>query len=151
MKYIFIFLILILKSKLLSSDYEVEFFFAFDESNQNIMEFEDLISLRQFRGKANWKDNNGEYGVVECMGNHTIIKGKKTILKMYCKEENNKNDNFVIKFDRDSEHYDAGVGQSAYLSAKGKYKKYKNMKCIYAVNLFESKGSIIKQKCKLIN
>ena len=29
------------------------------------------------------------------------------------------------------------------------YKDYKNMQCIYAVNLFENKGSIIKQKCKL--
>ena len=30
-----------------------------------------------------------------------------------------------------------------------KYSKYKSLKCIYAVNSFEDKGSIIKQKCNL--
>ena len=149
MKYLLIFIISMINFKLSSSNYEVEFFFALDANNQEKMEFSNVVTLRQFHGKANWKDNNGEYGVVECMGNHTVVKNKKTILRMYCKEENKNNDNFVIKFDRDSEHYDVGVGESIYISAIGKYKKYKDMKCIYAVNLFEGKGSIIKQKCKL--
>ena len=113
------------------------------------MKFTDEITLRQFKAKANWKDSIGNYGVVDCMGNHTIFKNDKTLLKMYCKEINKSNDNFVIMFDRNSENFEAGVGKSTYLDAVGKYKKYKNMQCIYAVNLFENKGSIIKQKCKL--
>ncbi|RPH06096.1 MAG: hypothetical protein CBD54_005150 [Alphaproteobacteria bacterium TMED194] len=68
---------------------------------------------------------------------------------MYCKEINKSNDNFVLMFDRNSENFNAGVGESTYLDAIGKYSKYKSLKCIYAVNSFEGKGSIIKQKCKL--
>ena len=132
-----------------ASNYEVEFFFTTDDRDFDVMKFTDEITLRQFKAKANWKDNIGNYGVVECMGNHTVFKSNKTLLKMYCKEINKSNDNFVIMFDRNSENFNAGVGKSIYLEAIGKYKKYKNMKCIYAVNLFEEKGSIIKQKCKL--
>ena len=115
----------------------------------HVMEFSGEITLRQFKGNANWKDNIGNYGVVECMGNHTILKSERTLLKMYCKEINKSNDNFVIMFERDSENVNVGVGKSTYIHAEGKYKNYKNIKCIYAVNLFENKGSIIKQKCKL--
>jgi len=132
-----------------ASNYEVEFFFTVDDRDLDIMEFSDEITLRQFKNNANWKDNAGNYGVVECMGNHTVFKSERTLLKMYCKEINKSNDNFVIMFERDSENFDAGVGKSTYIDAVGKYKSYKNIKCIYAVNQFESKGSIIKQKCKL--
>ena len=132
-----------------ASNYEVEFFFTVDDRDFDIMEFTDEITLRQFKSNANWKDNIGNYGVVECMGNHTIFKSERTLLKMYCKEINKSNDNFVIMFERDSENFDAGVGKSTYIDAVGKYKNYKNTKCIYAVNQFENKGSIIKQKCSL--
>ena len=132
-----------------ASNYEVEFFFTVDDRDFDIMEFTDEITLRQFKSNANWKDNIGNYGVVECMGNHTIFKSERTLLKMYCKEINKSNDNFVIMFERDSENFDAGVGKSTYIDAVGKYKNYKNIKCIYAVNQFENKGSIIKQKCNL--
>ena len=132
-----------------ASNYEVEFFFTVDDRDLDIMEFSDEITLRQFKNNANWKDNAGNYGVVECMGNHTVFKSERTLLKMYCKEINKSNDNFVIMFERDSENFDAGVGKSTYIDAVGKYKSYKNIKCIYAVNQFENKGSIIKQKCKL--
>ena len=134
---------------LFASNYEVEFFFTTDDRDFHVMEFTDELTLRQFKAKANWKDSLGNFGVVECMGNHTIFKNDKTLLKMYCKEINKRNDNFVIMFDRNSENFSAGVGKSIYLDAIGKYKDYKNLKCIYAVNLFEDKGSIIKQKCKL--
>ena len=134
---------------LFASNYEVEFFFTTDDRDFHVMKFTDELTLRQFKTKANWKDSLGNFGVVECMGNHTIFKNDKTILKMYCKEINKSNDNFVIMFDRNSENFNAGVGKSTYLDAIGKYKVYKNIKCIYAVNLFEDKGSIIKQKCNL--
>ncbi len=61
-----------------------------------MMEFTDEIILRQFKTKANWKDNIGNYGVVACMGTHTIFKNERTLLKMYCKEINKNNDSFVI-------------------------------------------------------
>ena len=130
-----------------ASNYEVEFFFTSDDRDFDIMQFTEEITLRQFKSNANWKDNLGNYGVVECMGNHTIFKNDMTLLKMYCKEINKSNDNFVTMFDRKSDNFDAGIGKSTYLDATGKYKKYKNIKCIYAVNTFENKGTIIKQKC----
>ena len=149
MKYILCLLITIWSLNLFGFTYEVEFFFTADERDTDIMKFSELITLRQFKGKGNWKDNKGDYGVVDCMGNHTIIKSNKTLLKMYCKEMNENNNNFVIMFDRNSENFNAGVGQSIYLVATGKYQQYLNLKCIYAVKSFESKGSIIKQKCRL--
>ncbi len=149
MKYFFYLIIIFFSFNLFASDYEVEFFFTTDDRDFHVMKFTDKITLRQFKTKANWKDNLGNYGVVECMGNHTIFKNDKTLLKMYCKEINKSNDNFVIMFDRNSENFEAGVGKATYLDAIGKFKNYKNIQCIYAVNLFENKGSIIKQKCKL--
>ena len=64
------------------------------------MKFTDELTLRQFKTKANWKDSLGNFGVVECMGNHTIFKNDKTILKMYCKEINKSNDtrNMISNF-----------------------------------------------------
>lgn len=149
MKYALFLLLTVFSFNSFSSNYEVEFFFTADDRDTDIMKFSDNIILRQFKGNANWKDNKGGYGVVECMGNHTIFDNEKTLLKMYCKEVNKSNNNFVIMFDRNSENFSAGVGQSIYLEAIGKYKKYKNLKCIYAVNSFDGKGSILKQKCKL--
>ena len=149
MKNILCLIIFFFSLNLFAFNYEVEFFFTVDDRDFDIMEFTDEITLRQFKSNANWKDNEGNYGVVECMGNHTIIKSERTLLKMYCKEINKSNDNFVIMFERDSENFDAGVGKSTYIDAVGKYKNYKNKKCIYAVNQFENKGSIIKQKCIL--
>ena len=149
MKLLTILFILLFTSNIVASEYEVEFFFTADDRDTDIMNFSDLVTLRQFKGKANWKDDKGGYGVVECMGNHTIFNNKKTLLKMYCKEINQENNNFVIMFDRNSEHFSAGVGKSTYIHAIGKYKKYNKLNCIYAVNSFEGKGSIIKQKCKM--
>ena len=149
MKNILLLIVFFFSLKLFASNYEVEFFFTLDERDFDVMEFSNEITLRQFKGNANWKDNIGNYGVVECMGNHTILKSERTLLKMYCKEINKSNDNFVIMFERDSENFNVGVGKSTYIHAEGKYKDYENTKCIYAVNLFEKKGSIIKQKCKL--
>ena len=148
MKQILFLIIIFFPFNSFASNYEVEFFFTTDDRDFHVMKFTDELTLRQFKTKANWKDSIGNFGVVECMGNHTIFKNDKTILKMYCKEINKRNDNFVIMFERDSENVNVGVGKSTYIHAEGKYKNYKNTKCIYAVNLFENKGSIIKQKCK---
>ena len=123
-----------------ASDYEVEFFFTVDDRDFDVMEFTDEITLRHFKSNANWKDNIGNYGVVECMGNHTILKSKTTLLKMYCKEINKSKDNFVIMFERDSENFNTGVGRSTYIHAEGKYTNYENINCIYAVKLFETKA-----------
>ena len=149
MKQILYFIVIFFSFNLFASNYEVEFFFTIDDRDFHVMEFTEELTLRQFKTKANWKDSLGNFGVVECMGNHTIFNNDKTLLKMYCKEINKSNDNFVIMFDRNSENFNAGVGKSTYLYAVGKFKNYKNLKCIYAVNLFEDKGSIIKQKCNL--
>ena len=122
MKNILCLIIIFFSLNLFASNYEVEFFFTVDNRDFDVMEFTDEITLRQFKSNANWKDNIGNYGVVECMGNHTIIKNDKTLLKMYCKEVNKSNDNFVIMFDRKSEDFNSGVGVSIYIDAIGKYK-----------------------------
>ena len=69
MKIILFLLISLFSLNAFTSNYEVEFFFTADDRDTDSMQFTDLITLRQFKGKANWKDNKGGYGVVECMGN----------------------------------------------------------------------------------
>ena len=93
MKIILLLLISLFSFNAFTSNYEVEFFFTADYRDTDVMKFTDLITLRQLKGQANWKDNQGGYGVIECMGNLTISENKKTLLKMYCKEINKSNDN----------------------------------------------------------
>ena len=147
-KFYLYFVLFLIPHVLYSSDYEVEYFFTTDKRDTDIMDFSDEITLRQFKAKANWKDNKGNYGVVECMGNYTIIKKTQTVLKMYCKEFNKEKNNFVIMFDRESQDLDVGVGKAEYLYTTGQYEKYKDLTCIYAVKSLENKGAIIKQQCK---
>ena len=112
MRYILCLIIFFFSYSSFTSDYEVEFFVTVDDRDLDVMEFSDEITLRQFKNNANWKDNAGNYGVVECMGNHTVFKSERTLLKMYCKEINKSNDNFVIMFERDTENLNVGVGKS---------------------------------------
>ena len=139
-------LLMFISDLLYSYDFEVEI--LSNEGDINIVEFADILTYRQFRIKSNWKDNLGDWGVIDCSGNHTVFKNKGTILKNYCKGSNVLGEDFWIIMDRESDNFDAGIGKIEYIKGTGKFKEYKGTKCVYAVShLPLGKGSFIKSKC----
>ena len=129
--------------------YDFEFEILSNEGDVRVMELPDTLIYRQFYIKSNWKDTLGDWGIVECTGSHTVHNDKVTIAKNYCKGTNVEDDNFWLIMDRNSDHFDAGIGKIKYIKGTGKFKKYIGTKCVYAVShLKEGKGSFIKSKCK---
>ena len=82
MKLNILFMIFLFSIHLFSTDFEIEIMSAGDGSETKIFKFSDNITYRHFYSHQNWKDNLGDWGTLECAGNHTIIKNKGTILKI---------------------------------------------------------------------
>ena len=91
-----IFLLSILITNLFSKNFDLEIMSASDGSNATIFKFSDNITYRHFLSYQNWKDSLGDWGSLECAGNHTIIKDQGTILKNYCKGINKDGDIFFF-------------------------------------------------------
>ena len=148
MRKIILIIIFLSTTKLLYS-YDFEFEVLSNEGDIRVIELPDLLIYRQFYVKSNWKDTLGDWGIIECTGSHTLHKEKGTIAKNYCKGTNVEDDNFWLIMDRNSNDFDAGIGELKYVKGTGKFKKYIGTKCVYAVShLKEGKGSFIKSKCK---
>ena len=147
MKKIILIICLFLTKFLYSYDFEFEV--LSNEGDIRVIELPDLLIYRQFYVKSNWKDTLGDWGIIECTGSHTLHKEKGTTAKNYCKGTNVEDDNFWLIMDRNSNDFDAGIGELKYVKGTGKFKKYIGTKCVYAVShLKEGKGSFIKSKCK---
>ena len=150
MKYIFTIFIYIISinNHLLSNDYVIEMFFINDERDFDIMKFPDNSVIRQFKSAANWQDNKGDYGHLECIGHYTSIISEGTSLKNYCYGKNQKDEEFWFTMERNSEDYDAGIGNTKYLYGNGKYKNYIGIKCTYGIRIIKKEGrGFLKQKC----
>ena len=80
MKYILKILLFFFVFNITAYDFELEILSTRDDRDLNIFEYADNIIYRQFKGTTSWKDNLGDWGKLEYAGNHTIIKGKGTIL-----------------------------------------------------------------------
>ena len=150
MKYLlFILLNCLFINSLLSYDFEVEMLNSTDPNNTHIVKYSDLIIYRQFKYTGNWKDNLGDWGKLDCAGNHTIIKEKGTILKNYCKGKNKDGDIFWLIMDRKSDSFDTGIGRITYNKGTGKFEKYEGAECVYAITFLPDKdGTFIKSRCK---
>ncbi len=142
----------LLSINLFSYDFEIEIMSAGDGSEAKIFQFSDDITYRHHYSHQNWKDNLGDWGTLECAGNHTIIKNKGTILKNYCKGLNKDGDIFWLMMERNSVDFDAGVGKLYYRNGTGKYKNHEGTECIYAINFLKNgRGTFQKAKCKYKN
>ena len=119
MKLVFI-LLMALSINLLSNDFDLEIMSAGDGTETTIFKFSDNITYRHFHSFQNWKDSLGDWGSLECAGNHTIIKDKGTKLKNYCKGLNTDGDVFWLMMDRNSSDFDAGVGKITFRNREGK-------------------------------
>ena len=140
---------MVLSSNLLSNDFDLEIMSAGDGTETTIFNFSDNITYRHFHSFQNWKDSLGDWGSLECAGNHTIIKDKGTILKNYCKGLNKDGDMFWLMMDRNSSDFDAGVGKITYRKGSGKFKEYEGIECLYAITFLKSgNGTFQKAKCK---
>lgn len=140
---------LLFSINLSSNDFELEIMSAGDGSDTRIFKFSDNITYRHFHSFQNWKDNLGDWGTLECAGNHTIIQDKGTILKNYCKGLNKDGDIFWLIMDRNSNDFDAGVGKLLYKKGTGKFEKYEGVECLYAITfLFDGNGTFQKANCK---
>ena len=152
MKYILKILLFFFVFNITAYDFELEILSTRDDRDLNIFEYSDNIIYRQFKGTTSWKDNLGDWGKLECAGNHTIIKGKGTILKNYCKGTNKEGDIFWLMMNRESDNFDSGIGKIKYEKGTGKFMKYEGANCVYAIT-FLPKGdaSFIKTKCNFKN
>ena len=149
MKFNVLFLMFLFSINLFSTDFEIEIMSAGDGSETKIFKFSDNITYRHFYSHQNWKDNLGDWGTLECAGNHTIIKNKGTILKNYCKGINKDGDLFWLMMDRNSVDFDAGLGTLKYKKGTGKFKNHEGTECIYAINFLKhGNGTFQKAKCK---
>ncbi len=136
--------------KLSAYDFEVEILAAGDLRDTHVFEYSDTIIYRHFNNTSNWKDNLGDWGKLVCAGNHTIIKGKGTILKNYCKGTNKEGDIFWLMMNRNSNDFDSGIGKIEYEKGTGKFEKYEGAKCVYAITFLPDRdGSFVKTKCRL--
>ena len=152
MKILLIFIYFSLINSLISYDFEVEILSVGDERDTNIFKYSDTITYRHFNNTTNWKDNLGDWGKLQCAGNHTIIKNQGTILKNYCKGTNKDGDIFWLMMDRNSMDFDAGVGKITYRKGTGKFDIYEGVECLYAITfLADGYGTFQKAKCKFKN
>ena len=142
-------LLMALSINLLSNDFDLEIMSAGDGTETTIFKFSDNITYRHFHSFQNWKDSLGDWGSLECAGNHTIIKDKGTKLKNYCKGLNTDGDVFWLMMDRNSSDFDAGVGKITFRNGSGKFKNYEGTECLYAITfLTDGNGAFQKAKCK---
>ena len=148
MKLVFI-ILMALSINLLSNDFDLEIMSAGDGTETTIFKFSDNITYRHFHSFQNWKDSLGDWGSLECAGNHTIIVDKGTKLKNYCKGLNTDGDVFWLMMDRNSSDFDAGVGKITFRNGSGKFKNYEGTECLYAITfLTDGNGAFQKAKCK---
>ena len=139
-----------LNNHLSGKEYIVEMLFINDVRDFDVMRFPDESIVRQFKSAANWQDNMGDYGHLECIGNYTSIIGSGTTLKNFCYGKNQKQEKFWFTMERNSEDYDAGIGHTKYLYGTNKYKNYVGMKCTYGIKIIKEEGrGFLKQKCIL--
>ena len=130
-------IILIIMSLSITSllhSYDFEFEVLSNEGDIRVIELPDLLTYRQFYVKSNWKDTLGDWGIIEGTGSHTLHKEKGTIAKNYCKGTNVEDITFGLIMDRNSNDFDAGIGELKYVKGTGKFKKYRYKMCICCIS-----------------
>tara|TARA_Y100001935_G_C16875977_1_gene300184 strand:- start:29 stop:481 length:453 start_codon:yes stop_codon:yes gene_type:complete len=142
--YISIFFLFLLNIS--AKEVSIDIFFINKGGTNKVMKFGEILTYRQTEGTASWSDSEGDYGLLECMGNYVTNNSDGTILNNYCKGTNRNKDIFWLIMNRNSSDYEAGVGRIKYLHGTGKFKKYKNLECIYGVEIIEGMA-VLKQKC----
>ena len=143
MNFFYIILIIFFNiSNLFAENYELEW--TGDMKFTKSITYQDKSIFKIVHPTGYWQDNNGNFGNFNCIGWVKNIKDKEN-LEVNCEALDNENDRFWVILNRNSE-IGAGVGNTTYIDATGKYKKFINKKCKYAINYFQA-GFFYKQVC----
>ena len=128
------------------SSFELEIYMHV--TDQREINFPNGNKYIQLEGSANWKDTQGDYGVINCLATITTKNQEESaILQAFCEGKNQNEEKFWLNLNRTSD-MEIGIGIATYIYGDGKYKSLKGKKCHYAVNYFEDR-MFYKQKCKL--
>tara|TARA_B100000029_G_C17411059_1_gene900771 strand:+ start:322 stop:771 length:450 start_codon:yes stop_codon:yes gene_type:complete len=93
-----------------------------------------------------WKDSNGQYGSGFCYGNINTEDGNINLYNI-CESVDSEGEKFWTEVKRTTGG-SRGIGTIKYIQANGKYKKYLNNNCKYAVAWFNKNSFLLKQICK---
>ena len=130
----------------------IDIFFVSDAVNNKVLKFGNILTFRQTEGTATWKDSEGDYGLLKCMGNYVTTKKEGTILNNYCQGTNRNKETFWLIMNRNSDDFEAGLGKIKYKNGTGKFKNHEGTECIYAINFLKhGNGTFQKAKCKFKN
>ena len=97
--------------------------------------------------ESTWTDNNGDYGIVLCLGTIDKFLDKSVILNLACSGRNQDGEKFTGNIIRKSDTQDAGVGIFSYVNGTGKFKRLIGRKCNLAVKYIEE-FSFYRHRCK---
>ena len=97
--------------------------------------------------ESTWTDNNGDYGIVLCLGTIDKFLDKSVILNLACSGRNQDGEKFTGNIVRKSDTQDAGVGIFSYVNGTGKFKRLIGRKCNLAVKYIEE-FSFYRHRCK---
>jgi len=96
------------------------------------LEFFDKSKYQLTLAEGSWEDNEGNYGVLKCLGPVKINSEGKANLEVVCKGFDHLENKFSIILIRKSD-YDVGIGEAIYTYGTGRYKSLVDMKCKYAI------------------
>ena len=130
---------------------------AYSSTKRDRIKVADNFVYENIETKGQWKDSNGQYGLVFCHGNIISENGIKK-LQSFCEYKDRDNDkawtvltsNKEIDLDNKMYQFDttAEIGKNIYLNGSGKYKSLIGYKCTFAVKYYDEEYNFLVQKCK---
>ena len=97
--------------------------------------------------ESTWTDNNGDYGIVLCLGTIDKFLDKSVILNLACSGRNQDGEKFTGNIVRKSDAQDAGVGVFTYFDGTGKFERLIGRKCNLAVRYIDE-FTFYRHRCK---
>ena len=142
---IIILIFLLISSYLKAEDYIFE---SSANLNSEDMFISDNLLVKSHNIEIRWTDSRGEYGKGRCLG--TSKKENDDVpFQVYCEYFDLDNDKFWTLLQRANSDASAGVGEATYLNGTGKYKRFKGLKCNYAVKYMDDSTNFYRHKCSL--
>ena len=130
---ILILIVLLVSSLLKAEDYIFE---GSANLNSEDMLISDNFLVKSHNIEIRWTDSLGAYGKGRC-----LVTSKKdndeVSIQVYCEYFDSDNDKFWTLLQRANSDAWEGVGVATYLNGTGKYKKFKGLKCNYAVRYMD--------------
>jgi len=130
---------------------------AYSSTKRDRIKVADNFVYENIETKGQWKDSNGQYGLVFCHGNIISENGTKK-LQSFCEYKDRDNDkawtvltsNKQIDLDNKMYQFDttAEIGKNIYLNGSGKYKSLIGYECTFAVKYYDEEYNFLVQKCK---